>query len=282
MVSLVWGVISASLGLLVFLLVPMLAGAGGIHLRQKVGRWFTSLMMKCYQQLAFVRRVFGGYDLYPMAINDDRKMGEVTVSSGVISDDKKLPFRDPDSRIKRLQGKPVCELEQDIPAAISPELSELGHWLREHDDAMDEETCTACNGAGRTVGELCQACDGHGENTIINPYVEMDSTMRVSDPRDALALVGSSVEPETITTAETLTEKRFSEYDNDIGAVEVTATFVGFAVGAFGLAGLQYVRQNVLDGGGGGGPPTSSPIPLMLDGVAHVSTNAADMAVMLL
>lgn len=282
MVSIVWGVIAFSLGLLTFLLVPMLAAGAHVEWRLKIGRWFTDLMMKSMRQLAFVQRVFGGFDLLPMRINDDRKMGEVTVSSGVVSDDKVVPFRDPGGRIKRLQGKPACMILQDIPAAISPELAEMGHWLREHDGGVHQESCEACDGTGTVSDGACRPCGGTGSQTVVDPYPEVSDEMRVANPRDALALLGCSVEPETITTAETLTKKRFAEYAGNIGAVEVGATFVSFGVGAGVVAGLQYLNQEVLDSGGGGGPPTTDPVPIMLDTTMTILQPAADLAVVLL
>lgn len=277
MPSIIWGVVSFSLGMLVFLLVPILAAGGSIETRLRVGRWFNDLAMKCFDSgLALVQRVFGGYDLLPMAINDDRKMAEVTVSSGIVSDSKKVPFRDPDERIKRLQGKPCCELLQDVPAAISPELAEKGYWLREHDGLVQTRACDQCGGTGRVDGARCAACDELGQITGVDPYVEMGDQMRVVSPKEVLAIPGCSVEPETIETAETLTEKRFSEYAGNIGAVEMGATFVSFAVGAGVVAGLQYLNTNVIESGGSTEP--TSPVPLMLD----VSTAAMDMAVMLL
>lgn len=263
MVSLLWSIIALSSGVLVFCVMPILGNLLDVDRRQRVGRFYSGLAMKSYGQLAFVDRVLGGYDMLPIGVDDERKMAEVTVDSGMISDDKKLPFKDPDDRIKRLHDKPVAVLIEDIPAAIDAELAELGYWVREHslDNGLEQH---AANG-----------------QIQVDPYVEMDNTLRVANPRDAFALVGKSVEPETIETAKQLTKKRFSEYSGNIGAAEMTATFMGFAVGAGGMAVLSYLRQGILSDGGGGGAP-SSPIPLMLDVASVPLQSGLDVVMVIL
>lgn len=258
MVSILWSVIALSGGLMIYCVVPILAGAADMDTKTKVGRWYYSLSLKSFQQLAFVDRILGGYELLPIGVDDERMMAEVTLSSGVISDDKKLPFKDCADSIQRLHKKPVTVLVETVPAALDAELCEIGHWVREHEQNEGFETTS----------------DGE---TKVNPHVRVDSNLRVVNPVDATALVGKNIQPENIETAKELTKKRFSEYGTDIGAADVLATATGFGVGVGAVAGLQYLQQNLLGSGEGGSQPTS-PVPLGMIDVSPV----IDMAVMLL
>lgn len=238
MVSIMWSVIALSLGLLVYLLPPMLAPMLPMHLREAIGDYYYRQAARSYRQLAIVRRLLSGYELLPIAVDDEQRLAEVTLSSGMVSDDKKLPFKDPDDRISRLYQKPVAVVSEILPAAVDAELAELGHWVTKADDERGLESTR-------------EGADGR-EQTVVNPYVEVDSGLRVSDPMDVTSLVTKGVEPENVESAKQYTKERFREYGDNVGIVEGLATMTGFAFGIGGVAVLQYVKDRLLSNGGGG------------------------------
>lgn len=239
MVSIVWSVIALSLGALVYLLPPMLGPSLPMGLRQKVGNFYYGHAMRSFRQVAFVRRILGGYELLPISVDDEQKLAQVTLDSGIISSDKKLPFKDPDNRIKRLFSKPVALVIEDVPAAIDAELSEMGYWLRQHETKRGLE-----------------------QNGTINPYVPMSKGLRIIDPLDTLSLVSKDVEPENVETTKQLTEKRFEEYGSNLGMAETVGTLTGFGVGIGAVAAIQYFKQQILDSGGGGGSGPTTNVPM--------------------
>lgn len=230
MVSLVWAAIAFSLGLLVYLGAPAVGGLLPIRLRRSVGRFYFDLSMRSYQKVALLRRLLGGYELLPISVDDEQKVAEVTLSSGLVSDDKTLPFKDPDKRLMRLHSKPMAMLVEDVPAAVDAELAEIGYWLRRHETEKSLE---------------------HGDR--IMPYVEMSPDLRVSEPLDTLNIVSNGVQPETVKTTEELTKERFAEYGSNIGMAETIGTITGFAVGIGAVAGMQYISDNLLDGSSSAG-----------------------------
>lgn len=241
MVAIVWALIALSLGLLTYLTTAIIAPILPHDLQLAVARYHSNLAMRAYRQTAIVRRLFGTYELYPLATNDEEKLAQVTLDSGLIGDDEKLEFADPDDRLSRLHQKPFTLVSEAIPAAVDAELAELGHWVHEHE--LD---------TGLTDGDR------------VNPWVPMADTLRVVDPADVMHMVSKSIEPETIKTARVITEDRYSKYGTDIGLAETLGTLTGFAVGLGGVAFAQYVRNNLLDSGGSGGGTTIPMSPTIL------------------
>jgi hypothetical protein len=239
MVSIVWALIAISSGFLAYL-IPAAAGqALPIDLRYRVGTFYYKLSARAFGQFAFVRRILGGYELHPIQVDDEHKTAQVTLASGMISDDQILPFKDPADAVSRLYSKPVTLLVEEVPAALDAELSELGYWTQEHDFERG----------------LVQEHDG---DTKIDPYVRMSDGLRLVDPVDSLSLVTKNVAPENIQTAKELTRRRFDEYGSKVDAVQMLSLFTGFAVGVGGVAVVQYMKSNVIESGGGTGG--SSPI----------------------
>lgn len=218
--------------------------------------------MRSFRQVAFVRRILGGYELLPISVDDEQKLAQVTLDSGLISSDKKLPFKDPDNRIKRLYSKPVSLVIEDVPAAIDAELAELGYWTRQHETKRGLEK------------------DGK-----VNPYMPVSEGLRVIDPLDILSLVSKNVEPENVETTKQLTEKRFDEYGSDIGMAETVGTLTGFGVGIGAVAAIQYFKTEILDSTGGGtsGPTTNVPLGQIVPAidVSHLQMPMEIITVML-
>lgn len=245
MVSVVWALVAASSGLLAYLLVGFLGYMLPIGARYKIGKTYLKMSARCFKQFTFIRRILSGYDILPIGVDAEQKLLKVTLDSSLIGSDKKHRFVDPDNRIKRLWNKPVAISMENVPAAIDAELSEWGYWVREKRANK-----------GLWSGDLEEDYD----NVTVDPYVEMDSSMRLVDPIDAFELVGNSVDPENIRTAEQLTKKRYEKYGSKVGMAETVGVIMGFAVGIGAIAGVQYLKQSILDGAGGTGP--SAPISL--------------------
>jgi hypothetical protein len=239
MVSFVWAAIALSLGVLIYLIPPVLAPMLPVESQQRVGAFYYRMAARSLDKFAFVYRMIGGWDIIKVDVDDERKLAQVTLSSGIISDDKKLPFKDPDNRISRLYNKSMAVVVEDVPAAIDAELSELGHWTHKHDVE-------------------------HGlfDGQRVNPYMRVRDGLRAVNPLDSLYLVGSGVEPENVETAKQLTKKRFSEYGSNVGVAETLGTITGFIGGVLGVAGLQYLNQGILDSSGGGTSEPTSPVPV--------------------
>jgi hypothetical protein len=234
MVSIMWSVISFALGALLFLGLPALGPSLSLPLRVWLGRAYLSLSMKGWGMLAVVWRLLGGPKLKPMQLDDEGKTAEITLSSGKLSDDQTLPFKDPDSRLHRLQGKPLAIVPEPWPAAVDAELSEVGHWIDQKGSTQGFE---------------------RGDQTV-DPYVPMRDSLRAINPMDAIYAAAKGVDPENVKTAKELTEARFELYGRDIGAVETAATLLAFATTAGAVVGMVYVKEEVIaSGGGGGGGP---------------------------
>jgi hypothetical protein len=239
MVSWMWAVISFSGGLLIYLGVPALGGAMPLQWRVAIGNWYYSMAMRSFQQLALVRRILGGYELLPINIDDEEMSARVTLSSGLLSDDKNLPFKDPLNLVKRLHKKPATLLVEKVPAAIDAELAEIGYWTEQK--AIDV---------------------GLEDNGEVDPYVDMSRGLRIADPVDALNVVSKDISPENIKTAKEMTKRRFEKYGNAVGMVEGVATFMGFAVGIGGTLLIWYLKNESAVTGGGGGQPVNPAPPI--------------------
>lgn len=255
MVSIVWAAIAASSGLLVYLLPPVLAPLLPLDVRERIGLFYYKQSLRSFEQVAFVRRVIGGYELLPIAVDDEQKLAQVTLSSGIVSDDKTMRFSDPDGRIGRLFSKPVALVFEDVPAAIDAEVSELAYWVNQKitDEGLEHTELAEA----KRDGDFSQ----HVETSVIDPYVSVATRLRAVDPMDALSLVCKDVDPENIETTKQLTKKRFEKYGQRVGMAETIATAIGFAFGMGGVAAMRYFNQNIMDNAGGGGGP-SPPIPM--------------------
>lgn len=244
MVSIIWSVISFATGLLGFMLPALIGGSLPVQLRQRVARWYFGMSQSSFRQTALVWRTLGGPELMPVGIDDEQRLAQVTLSSGLISDDNTLPFKDPDDRIHRLQGKPFAVIPELLPAAVDAEVATISHWFREHD---------------RSEGRVEETSGG---DIRVNPYPTMDPSLRLVNPLDSMFLLGGNgVEPSYIETAKQITKQRFEKYGSRIGAAETLGTLMGFGAGVGGVAGIQYLRQNTLAGSGGGGGGDTLPIP---------------------
>lgn len=222
-----WAMISLLLGIMVYVALPALAPSLSLPAQLKIGRSHYSLAMRCYGQAAIVWRTLGGPKLKPVSIDDEQSLGQVTLSSGTLSDDQELPFKDPDSRLYRLHKKPLAVVPELMPAAVDAELAEVGHWARQHDL------------------ERGIISDG-----VVDPYVRVSNSLRAINPLDALHVAGKHVEPEFIESAKQLTEARYHKYKGGIGAVETAATLAAFATGAGGVVGIVYVKRQIMEDGG--------------------------------
>lgn len=236
MVSILWGTIALSSGLLLYLAPPALAPLLPMEWRLKIGHYYFGQCSKSFRNLAFVRRLLSGYELHPIGVDDEQRLAQVTLSSGIISDDKKLPFKDPDDRISRLYQKPTAVVPEILPAAVDAELAEMAHWVQQK--------------------ELNEGLHRDGR---VDPYVRVKDSLRLVDPMDVINLVGKDVEPENVETCTQLTKQRFEKYNANIGLAETLGTLTGFAFGVGAVAGIQYLQQNLLDGGGGG---ASAPVEI--------------------
>lgn len=249
MVNLVWVTISFSLGLLGYIIIPLFAAPLGISARQKIGTHYYQLAVRSLQRVAIVQRVLGGVDLKRFDMDDENKVGKVTLDSGLIGSDKTLEFTDPANRILRLYDKPLTVLVEGVPAAIDAELAELGYWAREQD-----------------IQTGLEELDDDQQPVGVMPYVQMQTSLRVADPVDVTALLVKAIEPRDIETARELTKKRFEKYGSSIGMAETFSLAIGYAVGVGSVAAMEYVRVQLLDqapAGGGGGPLPPIPPGLM-------------------
>jgi len=238
MVSFVWALIAFSLGVLIYLIPPVMAPATGIQTQQRIGDFYYHMSARALDKFAFVYRMIGGWNIIQVDVDDERKLAQVTLSSGMISDDKKLPFKDPDSRISRLYNKSMAVVIEDVPAAVDAELADLGYYAHKHKTER-----------------------GLWDGQKVNPWMRVKDGVRAVDPLDVLYLVPNAVEPENVQTAKLLTKKRFEQYGNDVGVAETLGTITGFIVGVLGVAGVMYIKSNMLDGGGGDPGPTN-PVPV--------------------
>lgn len=226
MVSAMTVTIAAMLGLMVYIAVPIAVMTAPVQLRHRIGKFYGKIGARALKQFVFVRRILSGYDVLPINVDDEQKLLKATLTSNTLGEDNEFRFADPDNRIKRLWNKPVAVAYEGIPAAVSPELAEKGHWVRQKkiEDGLHE---------GRAGDEY-------------DPWVPMDDGLRLSDPVDAHELVDNDVDPENIKTAEQLTKKRFEKYGSGLGVREALGGVMGFFSGLGGVIALVYVRDEVL------------------------------------
>lgn len=264
MVSIIWALVALCTGLLCYLLPPMVAPMLPPDLRTKVGRYYYRNAMRSFRQVSIVRRQMSGYELLPISVDDQQRLAKVTLSSGMISDDKELPFKDPIDGIGRLFQKSLAVVPEDLPAAVDAKWSELGYWRRQQ---------TLNEGAERVVDQ-----DQQGRQIVeVNPWIKVSTGLRIADPRDIKSLVGESVEPENLKTTEEMTRQRFSKYGPRTGLASTAGLLTGFGFGAGAVGVLAYIRSNLIDGGGGGGGGPTNPLP-PIGGIAFPAVDVAEVA----
>lgn len=242
MVSPVWAAVAFFGGVLLYIGGAALGPALAMDLRLWLGRWHYKQWMRSFGECAIVWRLLGGPSIKPISVDDETKTAEVVLSSGALSEDQTLPFRDPDDRIYRLHKKPLAVIPEAMPTAVDAEVAEVG----------------AAREAKRK-GEGIVTHDG-GE-TRVDPFVPVPSGLRAVNPVDALHLAVKSTEPEFIKTAKMMTEAKYEKYGSGIGAKETASVLVSFAVGAGVVMGAVYLRTEVMGEGGGGGTGGTVPFP---------------------
>lgn len=262
MPSLISVAIAGSLGLLVYVLIPMVANLGNINTRKRVGETYYKMEARLLKQFTFLRRVLSGYDVKPIGVDNERKLLTLTLGSNLMGDDETYPFEDPDGRIKRLYNKPAALAYERVPAAIDAELAEIGRWVAERRE----------NG-GFWSGEF----DNAEVETTVKPWVVMSDGFQLVDPLDSFEIVPNDIDPENVKSTEIMTEKRFEKYRGNLGMREGVLGVMGFLTGAGGMAGMAYVRDKLLDGGGGGVP--EAPVDI---GLTIMPPEALELLVVLL
>lgn len=238
MVSLMTAAIAASLGFMIYLLVPVVAGTMDIHTKLRVGTAYYKMQARGLRQFTYLRRVLSGYDLIPIRVDAEKKLLKLTLDSKIARGKDEYPFNDPDNRIKRLFNKPVALAFELVPAAIDAELAEEGHWLREK---REEE--------GLWTGDF----DDPDSDVEVDPYFRMPDHLHLVDPIDAFNLIPNDVDPENVKSAVEWTKQRFSKYGSRVGISEAIGTILGFLAGAGAVVGMRYVNHQLLDGAAGGG-----------------------------
>lgn len=253
MVSLLTALIFVAVGLTANIVLAALGPSLPVEIRQKIGRHHYKNAMKSYGKAAIIWRTLGGPELKPVRVNDEAKNAEVVLSSGTVSDDERLPFRDPDDRIYRLHKKPLAVIAEPFPAATDAELSEIGHAFNRK--ASDEGIVT----------------DG-----VVDLSISVPSELRAVNPLDTMYLLAKGVEPQYVQSTEEFTKSRF-RYGGSIGAKETLTTIASFASGAGVVMGLFYVRDEVLgDGGNSAGGGSTVGIP---GGIGQIQIHVQDYAI---
>lgn len=242
MVDPILAILSLCVGFLAYLLPALVGDLLPTGLQTRLGRVYFDLSKRSYGHCAFVRRQLGGIDIKPMSMHDSRPTAEVTLSGGMIGEDRTIEFGDPDNRIKRWGKKKVAVVPEVIPAAVDPEMSEVGHWIAEKKHNEDLE-----------------------RNGKVDPYVGLSDTARIADPMDVIKITSKSTDTDDIGYVESMTKRRFAKYDDGVGAMEAMSTIFGFGAGVGGVAALMYVNSEVIGGGGGGGGEPTAPIPMAID-----------------
>jgi len=259
MVSIIYAVLSACLGLLAYLLIAFVGGLGTVGLRHRVAHWYWSMAARVMGKIAIVRRSVGSYSLMKLKVDDEKGAGKVVLDDSLLGDSKGLYFDDPDNRIDRVKSKPVAVLHEDVPGVVDPELAELGyHWRNHYSDGKHR------------AGE-------DGEQ--VNPYFAVDGQTRLVNIDDVKPLILHGSEPTDAGTIEDFTRKRFEKYRDNVGATEMLSALTGFGAGIIGMATVAYVRDSLLDGGVSN---PGNPVPVFLGPLADAAAYSPDLAVLLL
>lgn len=228
MSAVVGAVLAFSSGLLAFLLVPVLGNSLPTLYQRKIGQWCYGSAMRAYGEIALVWRELGGPELKPLEVDDKEGVARVVLSSGTLGDDKTLAFEDIDRRLHRLHGRPLAVVPETIPVAVDAELAEMGHWFDRKGSAGEFDA---------------------GEERV-DPYLPMSDKLRAAHPFDVGHLAPASIGPQQIQTAKDMMQAAYDKYGGGVGAVESAATLLAFAGGAGVVAGLFYLRDQIVGGGG--------------------------------
>lgn len=243
MAAILWALVALFAGLGAYFMLPLAVTASPVSMRQRVGTPYLKMGARSLKQFSVVRRVLSGYDVLPISVDAEQKQLKVTLDSKTFGDDQEYPFNDPDNRIKRLWNKPVSINFELVPAAVDAGLSEIGHWVREK--RID---------SGLYEGDP----EEDYENVTVDPYIPVDTGLRLVDPIDVFEITANDIDPENIKTAEAHTRQRYSKYGSTVSLADIMSVLMGFGVGMVAMAGAAYVRNRLLDGSGGGG--ISNPI----------------------
>jgi hypothetical protein len=254
MVSIVGATLAASFGFMLYLVLAVGGQSLPVELRNRIADFYFGLGMRSYRQVALVRRVIGKYELKPIKLNDAEGSAELTLNSGLIGDDKKLPFKNPDDRIYRLYGKPLALVAENVPFAGDAELAEIGGALGEK---AQQQSITWESG------------DTHHAD----PYVQLETSLKAVDPANIANLIPNGVQPQNIKTTKQMTKKRYEKYSDRVGAKEALAAGMSFLMGAAGVVVIKYVQSKLIDESGGGGPPADQ-VPLTLYDIGSVAVDA--------
>jgi len=253
-VSLLLGFVAFACGILAAIVIPLVAPLLRPDLQTKIGAYWFSQAMRGFGPSVLIWREMGNPEIKSFSMNDEWHVAQATLSSGVLSEDQQLPFKDPDGRIHRWKKKPFAVVPELLPAAVDAELAEAGYWKRQ-----------------KELDDGLVATDGG-----VDPYVTWDTDLRAVNPNDAFYLSAKGVDPENVKTAKDLTEARYAKYNGGLGVKEEATMLISFATGAGVVAGLAYLRKQVIADGGGSstGGGSTVPIPGMVDpGQLQIATD---------
>jgi hypothetical protein len=242
-VSIVGATLAVSFGFLLYLVLAVGGQSLPVELRKRIADFYFQLGMRSYRQVALVRRVIGKYELKPIKINDAENTAELTLDSGLLGEDKTLPFKNPDDRIYRLYGKPLAVVPGNVPFAGDAELAEIGEALSEK---------------AQKQSISWQSDDTHHAD----PYVQLRTSLRAVDPTDIGHVVPNGVQPQNVATTKKMTKKRYEKYTDRVGAKEALAAGMSFLMGAGGVMIIKYVQSKLIDESGGSDPVGSAPLTL--------------------
>jgi len=238
MVSVSWALISFLVGFGIPIVVPLLAGLGGIDARRRIMGTYLGWAETVLGQFAIVWRRLGRPTIKSVSIDDEREVAEVTQSSGTLSEDQKHPFRDEQDCKHPLETKQVNIIPEGIPATVDAERAEVGYWFDEH---------------------VSRDHVGDDENPDTN--IVMSDQPRSVNPHDIVYQLDCDVDAQDIETTEQHTKARFEQYGGSPTLKEGGAMLVSFGVGAGVVMFAVYLRDSVIGGSSGGGTGVSQPLP---------------------
>jgi hypothetical protein len=255
MLSATWALVAFMTGVLALILLAVVGQIVAVDLRKRLVNPYFKWAETVMGPSAIVWRRLGRPTLKPIAIDDEREVAEVTQSSGVLSDDVKLPFRDEADAKAPLFKHQLTVVPEGVPAAVDAELAELAHWFDQH-----------AKRSGLRNGDQ------------FDPFVPLPDKARSVNPLDVTAALDVDVTPEDAKTVERHTEARFEKYGGMPSAKEAGAMLVTFGVGAGVVMFAVYLRQEVL-GGGGGGAPEGGTVPIWITDMSDMMLDVVMVSV---
>jgi len=244
-------------GLILYFGLPIiLAQVYPITIRKQIGDLYFWLAMHSFRRLTFVRKKLGGVNLQPISVDSQKK-------TGTYETHKEQHVDDPANTVDRIYGKPVLVQPEQVPAAVSATLAELGQAWHQH----------VRSGAAVKQEEVATAQDGSPiQDEKVNPYFDVPSGNHMIDPADFIRLVANDSNPDDPAKAEAYTDKSQEGFKDNVGAVETVSLLTGF-IGS--LVTVVGVDRYLLDGSGGGASTPAPPIPIgMLDVTATIDIGA--------